>query len=291
MGYNVNSLPAYVNENNHELVRRALLSGRTMGLVSKMDVIGTAAMHIIETTPVFADGSDCAFNPQGETAITARNITTKLVEAQGELCEKALWPKYTQYAMELAANPDKAPFEAEIAGEIADKTALWIEEKIWQGDSALGIDGLLSVIASDGGVDANLSAGVSVFEAIQTVILAVKPAVVGKVSVFVGDEVYNKLMMEMVNKNLFHYSGNEVASKTFVFPGTSIKVEAVPGLNGTGKIVAADPKNLVVGMHFEPETSFDMWYSKDDRVFKYDEIFNLGANTPLPDEIVYATLA
>ena len=91
-----------------------------------------------------------------------------------------------------------------------------------------------------------------------------------------------------MEKNLFHYDGAYSNGEIFV-PGTNVKVVAVSGLNGSGKIFAARPEDIYFGTDMEgDEEKFDFWYSADDQVFKLAIEFTAGVQFAYPEEIVWA---
>ena len=56
-------------------------------------------------------------------------------------------------------------------------------------------------------------------------------------------------------------------------------------------VIAADPANLFFGYDIEDaKETFDIWYSKDDRVERLAVEWNQGAQIAYPDEVVYAAL-
>ena len=64
-------------------------------------------------------------------------------------------------------------------------------------------------------------------------------------------------------------------------------LHAIPGLNGTGRMVAADGENLYYGFDAEDDAeTLDLWYSKDAQAFRLAVKFNIGAQYVFGDEIV-----
>ena len=99
-------------------------------------------------------------------------------------------------------------------------------------------------------------------------------------------------MLEMVEKNYFHYAADGADVQEFVLPGTNTKVIAVNGLNGSNKIVAADPKNLFYGCDMlDDAETFDFWYDKSNREYRLAVEFNAGVQVAYPNEVVVATIA
>lgn len=288
MGYNVSSLPAYVQENRLPLIHKAVLGAKTAKLINRMSgVKGKAALNLISTNPAIKAAA-CSFNAEGDATLSQRILETQAAQVQMSFCEKDLIGKWAEYQVRIAAGEKELPFEAEIMDSVAGNIAEAVEIAIWQGDS-LGNDGLEATIKADGGVEATVAEGASVFEAIKSVYMTIHPAILKKAVIFVGEDTYRAFVMDLMEKNLYHYASEDV-EETY-FPGTKTKVVAVPGLVGTNTIVAADPDNLFYGYDVaDAENIFDVWYSKDNQEFRLNVEFNYGMQVAYPDEVVYATL-
>ena len=73
--------------------------------------------------------------------------------------------------------------------------------------------------------------------------------------------------------------------------GSNIKIKAVSGLDGTGAIVAADPRNLFYGTDMQGDSEkFDFWYSKDNQEFRLAIEFGLGVQVAFPNEVVISQI-
>ena len=65
-----------------------------------------------------------------------------------------------------------------------------------------------------------------------------------------------------------------------------------PGLAGSLKIVGTFGDNLVYGTDGENDNeSVDLWWSQDDRVFKYQVKWNTGVAYHFGDQVVVGTFA
>ena len=98
-------------------------------------------------------------------------------------------------------------------------------------------------------------------------------------------------MQDLVTANLFHYDPAN-GENEYRLPGTDIRVIAVGGLNGAEKdpVIAANLDNIVYGVDAEgDESDFDLWYSKDDRIWKLAIQFIAGVQVAYPSEIVLGT--
>lgn len=117
--------------------------------------------------------------------------------------------------------------------------------------------------------------------------MAIPVDVLDRAEIFVGRDLFREFMNDMVEKNLYHYSAGEGSLTEFIFPGTNVKVNATAGLDGSGLAVAGDPKGIVMGVDLiNDKEEFDLFYSKDDRVWKLVIEFVLGFQIAFPDEMV-----
>lgn len=293
----VTSLPAYVEQNRGELIAKAVLGARTASIINYQTGIKTsAAINLLSTDVQFQDGADCGFNAAGSQELSQRIIETGLVKVNMEYCDKNLLKAYTQREVVIAADENAMPFEEKFVGDVLANIKAALEKAIWAGDKASEdanlnkFDGLLKILAADGAIAATGSKS-DVFAALQDVLVKL-PATALKedTRIFVGDDTYMRLVNELVNKNLYHYSG-ENSNYEIVLPGTTIRVTAVEGLNGTDKIVAGRASNFVYGTDLEgSEERFDFWFS-DDRTFRLAVEFNAGVQVAFPDEVVLVTLS
>jgi hypothetical protein len=182
------------------------------------------------------------------------------------------------------------PFEEYFTSLIVDEVKAKNEEMIWKGNSDLGVDGILDLTDADSTV-VKATTAATAYDAIKNVYMAIPEKVLDKAVIFVGADVFRSFIMEMVDKNLYHYSANGYPTEEFVFPGTNTKVIAVNGLNGTKRIVAARLENLFIGVDMMDDAEkFEMWYSKDFDQYRLAIQYNLGVQYAFGDEIVVGGL-
>ena len=105
-----------------------------------------------------------------------------------------------------------------------------------------------------------------------------------------GVDKYRDLVMELVEKNLFHYPANDNADVfEMVLPGTSTKVIGVPGLNGKDNIVALPLSETVYGVDMQnDQEEFRFWYSDDNQEYRLAINFNGGVQVAFLDNCVLA---
>lgn len=282
----VSSLPEYVNQERHSLIHAAVLGAKTAKLINRMSgVKGKAALNLISTDPTIK-AAGCSFEAAGDATLSQRVLETAAAQVQMSFCEKDLIGKWAEYQVRIAAGEKNLPFEADIMESVAGNIAEAVETAIWQGDN-LGNDGLIKTIKDGAAESVELEEGATAFESIKAAYMAIPAAVLKKAVIFVGEDAFRAFTMDLMEKNLYHYASEDV-EETY-FPGTKTKVVAVPGLNGTDTIVAADPDNLFYGYDVaDAESTFDVWYSKDNQEFRLNVEFNYGMQVAYPGEVVIA---
>lgn len=286
----VTALTSYVEENRLPLIKRAILGANSLNMINRQSgVKGVAALNLISTNPVVADASNCGFNQAGTSELSQRMIETKPLKVNMEFCEKTLKNTWAEYNLRWIAEDKAIPFEEYITSEIADKVAAKVEKYLWMGDSGLSLSGLTEIAKADGGVEVTVATGTSAYDTIKAVYMAIPEALLDKAVIFVPVTLFREFMQDLVEANYFHYDPQNQNFDSFLFPGTNVRVQKVNGLEDF--VIAADPQNLFFGFDIAdaPET-FDIWYSKDDRVERLAVEWNQGAQIAYPDEVVYAEL-
>ena len=213
-------------------------------------------------------------------------------------CDKEMLKYWTQYQVRVAAGQKTLPFEEDFVNAVVENVKEAIEVAIWQGDTASHtnnlkyFDGLLKILgAAEGTIDVQI-AGTSAYDDIMAVYNAIPEKVLDGASILVGADMFRKFIQELVAKNYYHYSGENLNGEIYL-PGSQVKVIAVNGLNGTDKIVAGQlDKNFFYGCDMmNDEEKFELWYSQDFREFRLAIEFNAGVQVAFPDEIVLGAKA
>ena len=289
MAINVSALPEYIQENRDELFVKAIASTKTLDYIESMlGVKGKAALNYLNSTVVLADGESCGWNPQGDDTFTQKTVTTKLVAVNKEFCAKQMRSKWMSYDLSLAAGRENLPFEQKIADSNVAAIKKAVEKLIWQGDTSLGIDGLLKQIkAEESAVKVN--GGTTILEKIGKVIAAIPAGALEKgVNVFMS---YTDFRSYVEAKNAECCGNMPVIDANvdyLVYAGDSrIKLVPVAGLEGTNKIVAAPYDALVYATDVEDsEGIFKMWFDEKEDKFLFKVLFTAGTAVKYADETV-----
>lgn len=289
MAINVNALPEYIQENRDELFVKSIASTKTLDYIESMlGVKGKAALNYLNSTVVLADGESCGWNPQGDDTFTQKTVETKLVAVNKEFCAKQMRSKWMSYDLSLAAGRENLPFEQKIADSNVAAIEKAVEKLIWQGDTNLGLDGLLKQI--DNETDAvKVTGGTTILERVGKVIAAIPAGALEKgVSVFMS---YTDFRSYVEAKNAECCGNMPVIDANvdyLVYAGDSrIRLVPVAGLEGVNKIVAAPYDALVYATDVEDsEGIFKMWFDEKEDKFLFKVLFTAGTAVKYADETV-----
>lgn len=310
MAFSVGTLTNYVKENEALLLSSSVLGNKTAQLIKDngtvlVGVKSSEKIGLMDTDAVFQDGSTCGFNASGTTTFTQRTVTVGKIKVNEALCMKDLEAKYLQKALPNGSRYSEMVFAEQYSKRKADVIAAQLETAIWQGDTASGnanlskFDGLQKLIAADGTiVNANTTPYITTVVTITTanviscfdaIYQAIPASVVAKddTVIFCGMDIFRLYTIALKNANLFAYNFNGKADSEFVLPGTSIRVIAVQGLNGTNDLYAMRLSNLVIGMDMmNEEEKFEIFYAKEADQVRYVAEFKMGVNYAFGNEIV-----
>jgi len=320
--FSLSGLAAYTDENRADIVTKSILGARTMGLIDVRAGIKSAMkVPILDVTAPFQAGGCGAFNTSGTTTLTQTTISPVSLKLNMSFCPNELEAYFTQKYLKAGSlysgtydsqdGIDNAFFTA-ITDRIQAYINKQVEAMLWLGNTATTADpnlklmnGFIKTIdtaatAIAATPQASITAALVqdifeeiIFVKIPNAILNDNPAV------FCSQEDFRLLILALAKKNLFHYSPTtaEYSGLEFMYPGSNVKIIAVPGLNsdnGTGlptaakhRIFAGTTSNFVVGVDLENDIqNFDLWYSKDNREVRMVMDFKLGVANHFTDQIV-----
>jgi hypothetical protein len=312
MSFSVGTLANYTKENEALLVASSVLGSKTASLIKDqgnvmLGVKSAETINILDTDAIFQDGSSCGFNASGLTSFTQRTVTVGRIKVNEALCMKDLESKYLQKALPAGSMYDSMVYSEEYSRRKTEKISSQLEKALWQGNtSSVDVNlnkftGLISLITTagatvvnansvpfHGSVETAITAGnvISIFDDIYK---AIPAQVVDKddMAIFCGMDTFRTYTVALKTANQFHYTVDQKANGEFILPGTTIKVIAVQGLNGTGDIVAARISNLFIGTDLlNEEERFEIFYAKEADQVRFVSEFKMGVNFAFPDEIV-----
>lgn len=293
----VNSLPAYVEEKRLPLIAKAIYGAKTADMLTLIaDVKTKTALNLISTDVVFGDGSACGWSDQGTVTLSQRYIDPAYLKVNMSFCDRELLGKWASYQVRLTAGKETLPFEEYFVNGVLDGVSEALEKMIWQGKKSDGnsFDGLLTILDSESTAKSVVvSAGTGAYESIKAVYKAIPSEIVMKEDtvIFVSEATYRDFISDLVSANLYHFNP-DYKDGEYKLPGTSVRVIAVGGLNGSKKagvdrIVAGRLSNFFYGVSAEEdEQTFNLWYSTDNQEFRLAINFAAGVNVAYPSEVV-----
>jgi hypothetical protein len=310
MALDLTGLTNYVKENEQQLATSLVFAPKTAKLIEaagnvQVGIKSSEKINLMETDAVFQAGGTCGFSSSGTTAFTQRALTPGKIKVNESICPKSFEAKYTQKALRAGSMYDYMPFADEYTSKKIAVIGEALEVGLWQGDTASGnaqlnkFDGLLKLIAPagvpvSGVIDGNpgnvaaLSTS-TIIAAVDEVYTLIPADIVsnGDVVIFAGMDAFRMYTVALKAANLFHYAAESVDFE-IVIPGTSVKLIAVNGLNGTDKLIATRMSNLYLGVDLlNEEERFELFYAKEADEMRFVAEFKMGVQYAFPTEIVY----
>lgn len=319
MAFSLGTLTAYVEENKAELITKAILGAKTlgMGVDIRTGIKSSEKIPVLESTVPFQSGASCGFNTSGTTTVTQIQISTSPIAVAEEFCLKDLEAYFTQKYLPAGQMNETTSLESQIMDRKIAQIARQVEQMIWQGKTTYTnstvlkqINGWISTIDTAGtAIAATQQASISsstvrgIFEDIYSKV----PAAASwneEVIAFCGMDVFRTLILKLTADNLYHYTTDAAANRwEITYPGTNMKIVALPGLNNdnpvdTGalptavknRVFATYKSNFIFGTDLQTDIdNLEVWYSKDDRKLKMYGEFRAGTAIKFADHIVQYT--
>ena len=311
MAFSFGNLSAYTDQQRLPLITKAVFAARSAALFTKqVGIKSAAALNLMDTDANIASGTACGWTATGNTTFSQRNLTVGVMKIQEALCPRSLEQYWMQTQLTAGSTYDSVPFEQAFAEQKALRIAEALETAIWQGNSYFsGVNQLLNA-ASGSTVLANASSTTW-----NPVSASVGITTSNVISIF--DKVYNDIPQAILTRNdLVIFCGwnnfrtligafkantgvmyNQVdlqglADGDIVYPGTNVRVVAVPGLTSTNRIVCTYLGNLFYGTDLlSDEEQFSIWHSIDNDEVRFQASFKAATQFAYPDHMVDFRLA
>lgn len=294
----VSSLPNYVATNRDMIIKSfGLVGAGTRGRIGlQTGVKHTAALNYLDLAAEFQDGSGCGFNPLDSITISQKNIVAAAIKVDGQICPETLLGKYAEYLVRVNATENELPFEQYILDALVAQINKGIETLIWQGSISGGdlINGFLAQFTADTSViKPTITTLTAAYDAVKAVYFAMpEEALERGGAIFVDPAIFRALVNDLVVLNYFHYDMGNNNLEEILLPGTDVKVYKTQGLAGSKAIVGTFAQNLVYGTDMENDNEdVDLWWSQDDRLFKYEVKWATGVAYHFSDKVVFATMS
>ena len=222
MAYNTEGLSQYVSENKDIILKDVVFGnvyGDTIPLMTKQLGIKTSEkIHPSTIEAILQDVGNCGFESQGGLTISERTIATENKKVNVGFCEDTLLNKFAEYKVRIGADEGAMPFEAEIIEGLVKNVSEKVEELVW--NQLLNADG----------IDDKSATASTAYDRVMEVYSAMPEAILEDGIIFVNPATFRAYVMELVNKNLYHYNpANGDLSEIFL-PGSGVKVRKAKGI-------------------------------------------------------------
>ena len=301
MAYNFGNLATYTDQERLPLITKAVFSARSAALFTKqVGIKFAAALNLMDTDAVLQGGDTCGYTSSGTTTFSQRVITVGRMKVMETLCPRSLEQYWMQTQLTQGSMYDGVPFEQAFAEQKALRIAEALETAIWQGNAYFsGVNQLLN--AASGSTISGNTGAVSASVGITTS---------NVISIF--DGIYNQIPQAILTKNdLVIFCGwnnfrtligafkastgvmyNQVdlaglADGDIIYPGTNVRVIAVPGLTNTNRIVCSYLGNFHLGTDLlSDEEQFSIFYARENDEIRSIAAFKCGVQIAYPDLVV-----
>ena len=308
MAFSLASLTAYTDQERLPLITKAVFSARTASLFTKQVGIKSAAtLNLMDTDAAFQSGTACGWNvagaASGTTTFSQRNITVAPMKIQEALCPRSLEQYWMQTQLTQGSTYDGVPFEQAYAEQKALRIAEALENAIWSGSTL--VTGLLTILnaASGSTVSGNtaaISGSITTANAIQifdNIYTRIPQAILTRndLVIFCGWDVFRTLIGALKSNTGVMYNQVDLqglADGDIIYPGTNVRVVAVPGLLGYNRLVCSYLGNFFYGTDLlSDEERFELFWSRDNDEVRFQAALKIGVQTAYPDLVVDWRLA
>lgn len=308
MALDLTSLTQYTDEHSGQLIKEAILTGRTVDMVTVQGGVKHSQTVNRLSTALSAQAGACGWNPQGTTTLDQRVISVSPIKVNEAICLDDLEKYYTSVMMNPGSYNEAIPFEQIFAENKAEAIKSLMEDLIWKGDTVAGTgnlalaDGFIKLFDDEqtaGNLTnvgtytiANFAA--DAIDIVDEAIAKLPDNVLGldDLVVMLSYADYRKYAKAVRDANLFHYDGSENQGEDFmqIHPGTNVRVIATKGLSGSDKFVVTPASNLIVGTDLlDDAEDFRIFYSQDNDEVRFLSKFKVGTQVAFIENVVWYT--
>ena len=269
-------LKTYLETNGVEVLTKALFNSESAKYFN-IQTGCTAEQPIIrlDSTITLADASNCGFTATGSDTFTNRLLSPKFLKVNKEFCPKTLLKTWAHSEVKMNALGQEMPFEELLISNNINELAKVNERLIWEGDTTSGegnmllMDGIITIAKKDENTVKQSKGSDDLWARVQKIWLSLPAEIADKSTLFMSIANYKQLIVDLMNKNMYHvfetYDGEYMMS----MPGTNMVIRGVSGI--TQDVLLATPEdNLYLGVDGENDSeTVDFYFDKSDRTFKF----------------------
>jgi hypothetical protein len=283
MAFSLGTMTAYIEENKADLITKAILGAKTLGLGVdiRTGIKSSAKIPVLESTVPFQSLA-CSFTSSGTTTINQIEIATVGIQFSEQFCLNDLNVYFTQKYLPAGSNVDSMSIAQNIIDRKIAQVARNVEQMIWQGKTTYTnstvlkqMNGWLATIDAGSPVTATASTlnSTNVLTIFDDIYSKVPAAAIANepIVAFCGYDTFRILAAKITSTYGIYgsqYNTDGVWNNwELMYPGTNMKVIAVSGLNNdnpvdTGslptaarnRVIATYASNLVYGTDLQSDT-------------------------------------
>ena len=286
-------LKTYLETNGVEVLTKALFNSESAKYFNIQTGV-TAEQPIIrlDSTITLADASNCGFTATGSDTFTNRLLSPKFLKVNKEFCPKTLLKTWAHSDVKMNALNQEMPFEELLISNNINELAKVNERLIWEGDTTSGegnmllMDGIITIAKKDENTVKQSKGSDDLWARVQKIWLSLPAEIADKSTLFMSIANYKQLIVDLMNKNMYHvfetYDGEYMMS----MPGTNMVIRGVSGI--TQDVLLATPEdNLYLGVDGESDSeSVDLYFDKSDRTFKFCIEYAYAVNYAFSEYII-----
>ena len=134
MAFSLGTMTAYIEENKADLISKAILGAKTLGLGVdiRTGIKSSAKIPVLESTVPFQSAA-CSFTSSGTTTISQVEIATVGIQFAEQFCLNDLNAYFTQKYLPAGSNVDSMSLAQQIIDRKIAQVARNVENMIWAG--------------------------------------------------------------------------------------------------------------------------------------------------------------
>ena len=280
MAYTINDLDTrlknYLETNGTEVLTKALFNSESAKYF-RIQTGVTAETPIIrlDSSITLADATSCGFEANGSDTFSNRLLSPKFLKVNKEFCPKTLLKTWAHSDVRMNALGETLPFEELLINNNINELAKWNERLIWEGKTSGGVgnmalmDGIITIARADENTIKLEKGSDDLWTRVEKTWLALAPEVADKCTLFMSIANYKQLIVELMNKNMYHVFETYEGEYRMTMPGTNLVIRGVSGI--TEDVLVCTPEdNLYLGVDGESDSeTVDLYFDKSDRTFKF----------------------
>lgn len=313
------ALSAYVDQISSKLIKKALLTDRTIqtGITVQTGIKGTEAINIL-TGSIVGQNTDCGMSPTGSVALSQRNITVCPITVYENICASKFDAYWTQILNPAGSYYEKNPIEQIYVDQKVNSIAKLSGSLLWRGDTSgrqfngtsstttgniTLCNGVLNILQHQTGSASVLSSTYSgtamttsnaltiIQSLISTALTSASDILVEEnKNIYMSYAKFDLVRQALFAGNYYHYTADANQGGEWMinnFLGTGFNIIATEGLNTTNRVVLTFAKNIVLGVDLEnDQENFEVFYDryKDEVLFRSK--WKQGAQVAFPSQVV-----